>query len=183
MGKTQAKTYFTTVNVALIGIFSALWVVLNLTVAPLSFALLHLPVIHSVVIFLLLLLVTWATSQYGAASIVSMIGSSIVVLVNPSVLPVLGFVPAALLFDLLLLVNHHKVNLKSANVGVTVLASILSAYLAALVNGFIILNLSWQFTLTVWAGWNVLGGLIGVGVVLPIIALLERANVKRIQTD
>ena len=72
----------------------------------------------------MLVLVTWATGQYGAASAVSVIGSAIVVFANPQVLPVLGFVPAAFLFDLILLANHHKVNLKPLNVAVVILASI-----------------------------------------------------------
>ena len=173
----------TTTNVALISIFSALWVALNLTVAPLGFALLHLPVIHSIIIFVMLILVVWATGQYGAASLVSIIGSVIVVFANPSVAPVLGFVPAALIFDLILLVNHHRVNKKPINIGVAVLASILCAYVAALVNGLLILNLAWMFTLTIWAGWNILGALIGAAIILPIIAALEKANVRKIKAE
>ena len=74
------KTRFATTNIALIGIFSALWVALNLTVAPLGFTLTHLPTIHSAIIFVTLLLAAWATGQYGAASLVGIIGSVIVVL-------------------------------------------------------------------------------------------------------
>jgi hypothetical protein len=180
--KPQTNKNRFTVNIALISIFSALWVVLNLTVAPLGFAVFHLPVVHSLIIFFMLILVTWATGQYGTASAVSVIGSAIVVLANPQVLPVLGFVPAALVFDLVLLVNHHKVNLKAINIAIVVLASILCSYVAAVVNGLLILNLKLMFTLTVWGGWNVLGGIIGVVVVLPIIAVLEKAQVKKVKT-
>lgn len=169
------------VNIALISIFSALWVVLNLTVAPLGFAVFHLPVIHSLIIFLMLVLVTWATGQYGAASVVSIIGSVIVVLANPQVLPVLGFVPAAFLFDLVLLLNHHSANLMPRNIALIVFGSIVCAYVAAVVNGLVILNFAWMFTLTVWAGWNVLGGIIGVVVALPIVGVLEKAQVKRVK--
>lgn len=172
-----------TVNIALISIFSALWVVLNLTVAPLGFALLHLPVIHSLIIFFMLVLVTWATGQYGAASVVSVIGSAIVVFANPQVLPVLGFVPAAFLFDFLMFASHHKINLKVLNVAIVILASIVCAFVAAVVNGFLILSFDWLVTLTVWAGWNVLGAFIGVFVALPIIGALERAQVKRVQVE
>jgi hypothetical protein len=62
---------------------SELWVVLNLTVAPLGFALLHLHVIHSLIIFFMLVLVTSVMGQYGVASVVSIIGSAIVVFANP----------------------------------------------------------------------------------------------------
>ena len=171
------------VNIALISIFSALWVILNLTIAPLGFAVFHLPVVHSLIIFFMLILVTWATGQYGAASIVSMIGSTIVVLANPQVLPVLGFVPAALLFDLVLILNHHKISLKPTNIAVAIFVAIICAYGAAVVNGILILNFAWLFTLTVWAGWNVLGGIIGVVIALPIIEVLEKAQVKKVQTD
>jgi hypothetical protein len=169
------------VNIALISVFSALWVVLNLTVAPLGFAVFHLPVVHSLIIFFMLILVTWATGQYGAASIVSIIGSTIVVLANPQVLPVLGFVPAAFLFDLVLLLNHHKVNVKPRNILIGIFATIVSAYVAAVVNGLVILSLAWIFTFTVWAGWNVLGGIIGLVIALPIVGILEKAQVKRVK--
>ncbi len=169
------------VNIALISIFSALWVVLNLTIAPLGFAILHLPVIHSLIIFFMLILIIWATGQYGAASIVSIIGSVIVVFANPQVLPVLGFIPAAFVFDLMLLLNHHKVNLKPINIVLLVFAAIVSAYVAAVVNGLVILNFALMFTLTVWAGWNVLGGIIGVVIALPIVGVLEKAQVKRVK--
>ena len=182
MVKQQTRNRFS-VNIALISVFSALWVVLNLTIAPLGFAVLHLPVVHSLIIFFMLILITWATGQYGAASAVSMVGSAIVVLANPQVLPVLGFVPAALLFDLVLLVNHHRVNLKSVNFGVSVFATVVCAYLAAVVNGVVILNLALMFTLTIWAGWNMLGGLIGVVIAFPILGILERAQVKRVKIE
>lgn len=171
------------VNIALISIFSALWVVLNLTIAPLGFAIFHLPVVHSLIIFFMLVLVIWATGQYGAASAVSIIGSAIVVLANPQVLPVLGFIPAAFLFDLVLLINHHRVNLKAVNIGIVVLATVVCAFVAAVVNGIVILNLALMFTLTVWAGWNVLGGIIGVVIALPVVGVLEKAQVKRVKIE
>ena len=169
------------VNIALISVFSALWVVLNLTVAPLGFAVFHLPVVHSLIIFFMLVLVTWATGQYGVASVVSIIGSAIVVLANPLVLPVLGFVPAAFLFDLVLFLNRHNVNVKLRNIALVVFAAIVCGYVAAVVNGIVILNFAWMFTLTVWASWNVLGAIIGVVIALPIVGVLEKAQVKRVK--
>jgi hypothetical protein len=177
----QATKNRFSINIALISVFSALWVVLNLTVAPLGFAVFHLPVVHSLIIFFMLVLVTWTTGQYGTASVVSIIGSAIVVLANPQVLPVLGFVPAAFLFDLVLILNHHNVSLKPRSMSLVVLAAIICAYVAAVVNGLVILNLAWMFTLTVWAGWNVLGGIIGVAIAFPIVAVLEKAQVKRVK--
>ncbi len=131
----------------------------------------------------MLILIIWATGQYGAASIVSIIGSVIVVFANPQVLPVLGFIPAAFVFDLMLLLNHHKVNLKPINIVLFVFAAIVSAYVAAVVNGLVILNFALMFTLTVWASWNVLGGIIGVVIALPIVGILEKAQVKRVKIE
>jgi hypothetical protein len=174
------KTRFATTNIALIGIFSALWVALNLTVTPVGFTLTHLPTIHSAIIFVTLLLLVWATGQYGTASLVGIIGSVIVVLAGGP-LPVLGFVPAAIIFDLFLLLSHHKVNLKPVNVGIAVLASLVCAYVAAIVNGLLILHLEPVFTFTFWAGWNILGAAIGFAIALPIIAALEKADVKKVK--
>ncbi len=171
-----------TVNIALISVFSALWAALNFTLAPLGFALTGLPLIHSVIIFFILLLVVWATNQFGAASTVGVIGSAIVVLAGGP-LPVLGFVPAAIILDLIFLFNHHVLNLKPLNIAVAVIASIVCAYAGALVNGIVILKLSPAFVFTVWGGWTILGGVIGVVLTLPIIGALERAQVKKVQTE
>ena len=183
MLKAQTTKNRFSVNIAYISIFSALWVILNLTIAPLGFALLHLPVIHALIIFFMLMLVVWVSGQYGVASAVSVIGSVIVVLVNPSVLPVLGFIPAAFLFDLILLANHHKISLNAIALTIVFLASIVCAYVAAVVNGFLILNLDATFTLTIWAAWNGLGAIIGVVIALPLIAALEKAQVKRVKAE
>jgi hypothetical protein len=182
MGQSQTGKNRFTVNIVLISIFSALWIALNLTVAPISFRLTGLPIIHSVIIFFILLLVTWATSQFGAASFVGIIGSAIALLAGGP-LPILGFVPASIVFDLLFLVNHHKVNLKPINVAIAVLISIVCAYVAAVANGFFILNFAPVFTLTIWAGLYVLGGIIGVILALPLIGALERAQVKRVRAE
>ena len=170
-----------TVNIALISIFSALWVALNLTVAPLGFSLFGLPVVHGVIIFFMLLLVTWATGQYGAASAVGIIGSAIALLAGGR-LPIVGFAVSTLLFDLILVVNHHKVNMKPFNIAIALLASIVCAYFAGVVNGIFILSFTPTFSLTVWGAWTIVGGIIGVVLALPIIGALERAQVKKVKT-
>jgi len=106
----------------------------------------------------------------------------IVLLANPSLLPVLGFVPGSIIFDLVLLVDHHKVNMKRINMGIAALGAIVAAYVAAVVNGIFILNFAPMFTLTIWAGFVVLGGIIGVVIALPIIGVLEKAQVKKVKT-
>ncbi len=169
-------------NIALISIFSALWIVLNLTVARIAFQLLRLPLVHSIIVFLILLLIVWVTNQYGISSFVGIIGS-IIVLLAGGPLPVIGFAFASLLFDALLLVNHHKLNLKPLSIAVTILAAAVSSYFAGVLNGVFILNQQLIFAVTFWAGWTIVGGIIGVAVALPIIGVLERANVKKLKTS
>lgn len=176
----RKTTYFTTTNIALIGIFSALWIALNLTAAPLGFRLLHLPIIHGATIFLILLLVTWAANQYGVASAVGIIGSVIVLLAGGP-LPVVGFALASLLFDLMLSVNRHKIDMNLVNLAIAVLVTIVCSYFAGVVNGVFILNQVPVFALTVWGSWTVVGGIIGVILALPIIGVLEKAQVKKIR--
>jgi len=170
------------VNIALVSIFIGLWVGFNLTVAPLSFYLTGLPVIHSVIIFFTLLLVVWATGQFGAASLVGIIGSAISLLAGgpPATL---GFVPGAIVFDLVFLMNRHTVNTKRVNLAIAVFASAICGYVSAVFNGFFILFLPRVFTLTIWAGLVVVGAILGIMLAFPVIRVLERAQVKRVQTD
>ncbi len=176
--KAQTVKNRFSVNIAVISIFSALWVALNLTVAPISFRLTGLPIIHSIIIFFILLLVIWATNQYGAATLVGIIGSTIVLLAGGP-LPVIGFIVAAIIFDLFLLINHHKISVKIINVGIAILGTIVSASAAAIVNFTLV---SPTFAITIWVGLIVAGGIIGVILALPIVRILERAQVKKIKT-
>jgi len=171
-----------TVNIALTSFFIALWVAFNLTVAPLSFYFTGLPVIHSVVIFFTLLLVVWATGQFGAASLVGIIGSAIALLAGGQP-PILGFVPGAIIFDFVFLLNRHQVSTKPISVAVAVLASVVCGYVSAVFNGFFVLFLPRVFTLTVWAGFVVAGAVIGVLLALPVVSTLEKAQVKKVQTE
>lgn len=182
MTQTQTKPHFTTVNLALISIFSALWIVLNFTVAPLGFQLTRLPIVHGVISLFTLLLASWTTGRYGVASAVGMIGSTIVLLAGGP-LPVLGFAAASLLFDAVLLVNRHHLSMKPLNLAVAALATVISSYFAGVLNGILILNQAPLFAVTFWAGWTIVGGLIGLAIALPIIAVLERANVKKVKAD
>src|SRR5665647_471679 len=176
--KAQTVKNRFSVNIAVISIFSALWVALNLTVAPISFRLTGLPIIHIIIIFFILLLVIWATNQYGAATLVGIIGSTIVLLAGGP-LPVIGFIVAAIIFDLVLLINHHKIRVKTINVGIAILGTIVSASAAAIVNFTLV---SPTFAITIWVGLIVAGGIIGVILALPIVRILERAQVKKVKT-
>ena len=82
MNKIGGKTYFATVDVALTGVFCALWIVLNLTLGPLSFSLLGLPILHDFGVFFTLLLVAWVTGRFGTSLMAGIIGSIFAILLG-----------------------------------------------------------------------------------------------------
>lgn len=172
--------HFTTADIALMSIFCALWVVLNYTLGPLSFQLLRLPVLHDFAAFFTLLLVTWVVGKFGTASFVGVVGA-IIVLLAGGPLPNAGFAVAALLFDTLMITNHHKIRLKAYNMAVVTVATLVSAYVAGVLIGVFIMNMSLEWSLTFWGGWHLIGGAISVAVTLPIISVLEKTGAKRIR--
>ncbi len=137
---------------------------------------------HSAIVFITLILTVWATEQYGAASLVGLIGSGIVLLLGGPIF-VLGFTLAALPFDVILLLNRHKVNVKTINVVIIFVATIVCSYLAGFLNGVLFLAQAFPFVLTFWSGWTAIGGVIGVLISLSIVTLLEKAQVKRVQIE
>jgi hypothetical protein len=182
----KSKTYFTTVDIALVSVFCALWVVLNLTLGPLGFSLFNLPIFCDLAVFLTLLLVVWATGKFGTASIVGIIGSIIVLMMRPSP-HIIGFAASAILFDILMTVNNHKILLKVYNLITAALVTAVSAYFAGVVIGIFFSNKpltseTMQWALTFWGGWHLIGGIIGIIMAFPIIGILEKANVKRIKS-
>ena len=181
----KRKTYFTTVEIALVSVFCALWVVLNLSLGPLGFSLFNLPIFCDLAVFLTLLLGVWATEKFGAASIVGVVGSIIVLMIRPSP-HIIGFATSAVLFDILMSMNKHKIQLKTYNLITAVLVTIVSAYFAGVIIGIFFMNKpltaeTMQWALTFWGGWHLIGGIIGIIVAFPIIGILEKANVKRIK--
>jgi len=180
------KPCFAAVDIALIGVFSALWATLNLTLGPLGFAWFGLPIFCDFAVFFTLLLATWITGKFGAASIVGIIGSIIIFLVRASP-HIIGFAASAILFDVLMLASHHKIDEKAYNTIMAASATALSAYFAGAVIGTFFTNkplnqttLGWA--LTIWGGWHLIGGIMSLAITLPIIGILEKANVRKIKS-
>jgi len=177
--------HFTTVDIALAGVFSALWATLSLTLGRLSFVWFRLPILCDFAAFLTLLLVTWATGKFGIASLVGILGSLIVLLFNPSP-HMIGFAASSVLFDVLMLANRHRLNTEIRNMAIAALMTAISAYFAGLVIGVFFMGkpldgTTLQWALTVWGVWHLVGGVIGIVTALPIIAILEKAHVRRIK--
>jgi len=179
------KAHFTTVDIALISVFCALWVALNLTLGPLGFAWFGLPIFCDFAVFFTLLLATWATGKFGTASLVSIIGSIIILLIRPSP-HTIGFVASAILFDTLMLANHHKLYAKAYNMTIAAFVTMVSAYFAGVIIGTFFTNKppDWatlELALTTWGGLHLMGGIISIVITLPIIGILEKANVRKIK--
>ncbi len=123
------KSYFTSVDVALTGVFCALWIVMNLTLGPLSFSLMQLPVLHDFGVFFTLLLVAWVTGRFGTSLLAGIIGSIFAILLGAPAL-ILCFSASAVVFDVLMFANHHKIRIARCNLAITAIVTMLSAYLA-----------------------------------------------------
>jgi hypothetical protein len=176
----SGKRYFTTADIALASVFCAIWVILNLTVAPISFRLIGLPVIHDLITFLVFLLVAWTTNKFGTVSFVGVVGAAIVLLAGGPP-QVIGFAAASILFDVLLSASHHRIQLKTYDIAVAVIATLASAYLAGVLIGIFFTLNTYYWALTFWGGWHFVGGVISIIVTLPIIGILDKAGVKRIK--
>jgi hypothetical protein len=175
------------VDTALIGVFCALWAALSLTLGPLSFRLFNLPILCDFAVFFSLLLVTWTTGKFGTASAVGIIGSVIVLIFNPSP-HIIAFAASAILFDMLMAANHHRLQLKTYNMTIASLATAVSAYFAGVAIGIFFMGKTpnWetvQWALTFWGVWHLIGGVIAIIVTLPMIGILERAHVREIKSE
>ncbi|NIO36409.1 hypothetical protein GTO27_01755 [Candidatus Bathyarchaeota archaeon] len=179
-----SQTYFRTVDVALISVFCALWPALNLTLGPLGFALFRLPIFCDFSVFFVLLLATWASGKLGTASIVGITGSAVVYFLRASP-HIIGFAVSAVLFDVLMSVNLHKIRGRIYDLSMANLVTAVSAYFAGVVIGVFLMGepLNWttlSWAMSYWGPWHLAGGLMSVVVALPIITILEKADVRRI---
>jgi hypothetical protein len=175
----NGNVHFKTIDVAFIAVFSALYILMNLTLGPLSFQLLGLPILHDFGIFFTLLLVAWITGRLGTSIAVAFIGSAIAVLLGAPPL-IIGFAISAILFDILLIANHHKIRNSIKGLAIPVLATVASAYVAGVIIGVLFTSNGIQWALTIWGGWHLVGGILTIAITVPIIAGLEKANVRKL---
>ena len=171
-----------TTDLILIGILSALWIVLHLTIGRLGFALFRLPIFCDVAAYFTLLLSVWIFGKFGAASIVGVVGSVVTLFLSPEASQILGFAVSAVLFDVLCLTIRHKAFTRIANIVFVSAITIASAYFAGAVIGSVLMttqpywSVSWA--LDYWASLHAAGGLLSLLVALPVIGALERAGVR-----
>jgi hypothetical protein len=182
MSRIGNKYYFTSVDVALTGIFCALWVVVNLTLGPLSFSLTGLPVLHAFGILFTLLLVAWVTGRFGTSSMAGIIGSIFAVLLGALPL-VVCFSASAVVFDVLMFSNHHKIRITRSSLAITAIVTMVSSYLSGVFIILFFMGGGLQYALTFWGVWTLAGGIMALAITLPVIMALEKANVRKIKGD
>lgn len=170
----MTNAYFTTEDIALIAVFSALYATLSLT-APISVTLLGLPIIHDFAVFFPLLLVTWTTAKFGTAMLTAAIGTAITLLLGaPAVM--IAFAATAPLFDAIMLLSRHRLNPTKRNIATTILATSTSAYATGAIIGTLFLHRAPLWIFTFWSMAHLIGALITTAITLPIIAALHKAN-------
>jgi hypothetical protein len=171
------KSCFTTRNVALVGTFSALWVVLNLTLGPLGFVWFGVPIFCDFSVFFTLLLATWASQRFGSTMLVGTIGSIVFLLVRAQLF-IIGFAASAVIFDLLLSGNRHRFCIGLSNIAITVLSTAISAYFAGVIIGLALMNGTAEWALTLWDGHNLIGGIVSLVLAFPVMLVVEKAHVR-----
>jgi hypothetical protein len=178
--KSNDKTRLSTVDIALMAVFCALFAVLNLTLGPLSFQLLQLPVLHDFAAFFPLLIIAWAVGRFGASSFVGIIGSIIAIFWGGPPL-IICFAASAVIFDLLMSANRHAVRISIFSFTVVAISTMLSAYLAGVFIGiFFTPNQTLLWAITFWGGWHLVGGIVTLVITFPVILALENAGVRKI---
>lgn len=171
-----------TVDIALISVLSAMWIVLHLYFGPLGFQLLHLPIFCDISAFLTLIIAVWIIGKFGGASAIGIIGSLIVMGIRSAPFQ-LGFLASAIIFDILCLAVRHKPLKGTLNILGLSIFTIISAYIAGVIIGVFFMAGSVYWALTFWGGWHAVGGLLSVIIALPIIGALEKAGVRTLKGE
>jgi len=179
MGNPPRNTHFRAVDIALVAVFSALWIVVSLALGPLSFQLTGLPILHDFGVFFTLLATAWITGRFGTSILVGIIGTIIAIPLGAPLL-ILGFIGSAIVFDIMLILSRHKVATSIKNLAVAALATMFSAYVGGSLIGTLFMSNGVAWGLTVWGGWHLVGGVVAAAVTLPILAGLEKANVRKL---
>jgi hypothetical protein len=96
---------------------------------------------------------------------------------------ILCFSASAVVFDVLMFANHHKIRIARCNLAITAIVTMLSAYLAGVLIIIFFMGGGLQYALTFWGAWTLVGGILALAITLPIVIALEKANVRKIKGD
>jgi len=179
--KRVTRSYLNTRDLILISILSAYsWLILHLTIGPFGFTFFNLPVFCDVAAYFTLILAVWIIGKFGAASLVGIIGSLLVLLLRPGAFHILGFTASAVLFDVLCLAISHNVFSKVLNVITVSIITVFSAYFAGVVIGLLFMARPLNWALTYWGVLHAAGGVLSLFIAFPVLGALEKANVRKL---
>jgi len=182
MGDFKKSRNLKTVDVALIGVLSAVWVVLHLYFGPIGFQLFHLPIFCDISAFLTLIIAIWIIGKFGGASAVGIIGSLLVLGIRSAPFQ-LGFLVSAVILDIFCLAIKHKPLKGVKNVVALSLFTLISAYIAGVIIGVFFMTGGVYWALTFWGGWHTVGGLLSIIIALPLIGSLEKAGIRTLKGE
>jgi hypothetical protein len=111
------------------------------------------------------------------------IGTIFALLLGAPVL-IVCFSASAVVFDLLMFANHHRIRITRSSLAMTAVVTMASSYLAGvLIVLFGFVGGGLQYGLTFWGAWTLAGGILALAVTLPVIIALEKAHVRKIKGD
>ena len=120
--------------------------------------------------------------RFGTSSMAGIIGSIFAILLGAPAL-IVCFCASAVVFDVLMFANHHKIRIARNSLAITAIVTMLSAYLAGVLIIMFFQGGGLLYALTFWAVWTLIGGILALVITLPIIIALEKANVRKIKGD
>ena len=173
--------YFTNKDIAAISIGAALWAILNILISPIFFQMTRLPFLCDLLAFASLILVTWLTRKFGAASLTGIIATLLTLILRPAAFHMLGFVVASVVFDILTKAISYKICFnRNPFVGssIVVTFSIFCAGIAGAIVGIFFMHFDVLTGILIWAGLHAFGGLLGglIGVIIVRALVLRKIH-------
>lgn len=163
-------TKFNSREIAAISILGASWAIINATLSPVFWQLTHLPLLCDMLAFISLILASWWTKRFGAATATGVVASVLSIILRPSATQMLAFAAASFVFDLLTRGMGYENCFSKEPYGSLMLVGVstVSAGVAGSITGSIFMGIPPVSPLLFFTGLHAAGGAIGgsLGVVL-----------------
>jgi hypothetical protein len=173
--------YFTNKDIAAISIGAALWAILNILISPIFFQMTRLPFLCDLLAFASLILVTWLTRKFGAASLTGIIATLLTLILRPAAFHMLGFIAASIAFDILTrAIGYKNCFAKNPYIGssILVLVSIFCSGIAGAIIGVFFMSFEVLTGIFIWVVLHAVGGLLGglLGVIIVRSLVLRKIS-------
>ena len=177
--------YFSSREIATIGLLASLWGVINSTVSPTFFQMFGIPILCDMIGFAVLTLSAWRIGRFGVASTVGVIATLVNFFFNPGGIHFIGFTVASVFFDMMYATFGYKQCFKNNTLMIlsTMTFSVLSAALAGAIIGAFFMAapalIKWGGVLG-WAGIHSLGGAIGGMFGIVLVSSIKARGLKKL---